>query len=72
MEKKKTTDDHERYRRLCALALAESLDQEERLRLKQHLSTCGSCRDIYNQYAEIGEVGMTFLGWRDPLEDNEG
>jgi len=54
------------------LALAESLDQEERLRLKQHLSTCGSCRDIYNQYAEIGEVGMTFLGWRDPLEDNEG
>lgn len=71
MEKKKARDDHEKYRKLCALALAESLDQEERLRLKQHLSTCASCRDLYDQYAEISNVGMAFLGSRVRVKDNE-
>lgn len=72
MEKKKARDEHGEYRELCALALAEALNEEERLRLKQHLGSCASCQDIYKQYAEIGEVGMAFLRARDPLKDNEG
>jgi predicted anti-sigma-YlaC factor YlaD len=59
------------YKKLCALALAGSLDEEERLRLKLHLENCAPCRAIYSQYAEIGDIGMAFLACLDPPKNTD-
>jgi anti-sigma-K factor RskA len=69
MERTETRDDHGRFEKLCALAQTDSLSVEERLDLECHLQICGSCRQIYQEYAEIGESGMAFLAGSDALTE---
>jgi hypothetical protein len=61
MQKTELPCNHERFKELCALAEANALGFTEQLELRSHLQTCGSCRDICDQYSLIGEEGMHFL-----------
>jgi len=61
MERTEARDDHDKFKELSALAHANSLSATEQLELEQHLHACPSCRQIYDEYSVIGDVGMTFL-----------
>jgi predicted anti-sigma-YlaC factor YlaD len=61
MHRAETLDNHARFKELCALAQANSLDRVDRLELKEHLEICDSCRQIYDQYAAIQSKGMAYL-----------
>ena len=61
MERTEGPVDHERIKKLCALAQADSLSAGEKLELEQHLKICVACREIYDQYSAIGRVGVAFL-----------
>jgi anti-sigma-K factor RskA len=65
MEKDEARDDHERFRELCALTQLNSLSVREQLDLENHLQTCASCRQAYEEYCAIGGAGMAFLSARD-------
>jgi anti-sigma factor ChrR (cupin superfamily) len=61
MHSTERADGHERFKKLCALAQANSLGMADQLELKNHLQICDSCREIYHQYAAIGSEGMAYL-----------
>jgi anti-sigma-K factor RskA len=61
MERTEGPVDHERFKKLCALAQADSLSAGEKLDLERHLKICAACREIYDQYSAIGRVGVAFL-----------
>ena len=61
MHRAERADDHERFKKFCALAQANSLGMVEQVELKEHLEICDSCRKIYEQYAAIVSEGMPFL-----------
>jgi hypothetical protein len=61
MHRTERANGHERFKKLCALAQAESLSVVDQLELKEHLKICGPCRKISHQYAAIGSEGMAFL-----------
>ncbi len=61
MERTEGPVDHERFKKLCALAQTDSLSAGEKLDLERHLKICGACREIYDQYSAIGRVGVAFL-----------
>ncbi|MFY9855931.1 MAG: hypothetical protein WAK26_18845 [Terracidiphilus sp.] len=61
MERTEGPVDHERIKKFCALAQADSLSAGEKLELEQHLRLCVACREIYDQYSAIGRVGVAFL-----------
>jgi hypothetical protein len=69
MQRTERSDDHERFRELCALAQANSIGIGERLDLERHLKICGACRIIYGQYSAISERGMGFLSGGDALAE---
>lgn len=54
-------DIHQKFKELAALAQNGALLPGERLELEQHLETCDSCREVYQQYALISSEGMNFL-----------
>jgi len=54
-------DDHERFRELSALANAGALDSTELAELHGHLQSCGSCREVYDQYRFLAQVGIPEL-----------
>jgi anti-sigma factor RsiW len=47
------TDSHEGFRELCALSTTGELSEEEWTSLKQHLASCGACRELIKQYEEV-------------------
>ncbi|MGA3011923.1 MAG: hypothetical protein ABSD72_16830 [Terracidiphilus sp.] len=61
MERTEGPVDHERIKKFCALAQADSLSAGEKLELEQHLKLCAACREVYDQYSAIGRVGVAFL-----------
>jgi hypothetical protein len=69
MEKVEGRDDHERFKELCALAQTKRLSVREQLELDRHLSACGSCRQIYEEYCAIGSEGMVFLSAENALPE---
>ena len=69
MQRTEGSEDHERFKELCALAEAGSLSLREKLDLERHLETCGACRDIREQYTAVGAEGMAFLSQNQPLSE---
>jgi hypothetical protein len=65
MERTETQNVHRRFEELCALAQTGSLSIEERRDLQLHLRNCAPCRNVYDEYAAIGGVGMAFLAGND-------
>jgi hypothetical protein len=57
----RTGDDHERFRELSALANAGTLSSAELAELHGHLQCCGYCREVYDQYRFLGQVGIPEL-----------
>jgi Putative zinc-finger len=62
---------HERFRKLCALALSGTLTGAERLDLEQHLKSCDECQEVAREYKLLATVGMPFLAgsFAHPPED---
>jgi hypothetical protein len=69
MQRTEGTEDHERFKELCALAEAGSLSMREKLDLERHLSTCAACRETRDHYTAIGAEGMAFLSQDQPLSE---
>ena len=61
MNKNERLDDHQKFKELAALAQRGTLTESERLELQNHLQTCGSCQQAYDEYALISTEGMNFL-----------
>ncbi|HEY1985242.1 MAG TPA: hypothetical protein VGG85_07535 [Terracidiphilus sp.] len=61
MQRTDGLDEHEKFKELCALAQANSLDATERVTLDRHLESCSACRETYDQFFAIGEEGMAYL-----------
>lgn len=55
------SDSHEKFKKLCALAITGTLIVSERLELEDHLRLCDECREISRQYKLLATVGMPFL-----------
>ncbi len=53
--------DHERFKELSALAHAGTLNSAELADLRSHLQFCGHCREVYDQYLVLAQVGMPEL-----------
>jgi hypothetical protein len=53
--------DHERYKELSALVNTGALDSAELAELRSHLQSCAHCREVYDQYRLLGQVGMPEL-----------
>jgi Anti-sigma-K factor rskA len=55
------SDEHEKYKKLCALAVAGSLSPLEMIELQAHLKVCDECDDVFYRYQSISTLGMTAL-----------
>jgi peptidoglycan hydrolase CwlO-like protein len=53
--------DHERFKELSALMNAGVLDSAEMADLRSHLQICGQCREVYDQYRLLAQVGIPEL-----------
>jgi hypothetical protein len=49
---------HDEFLDLCALATTELLSADERHRLHEHVSDCDSCRDVLAQYQALVDAGI--------------
>ena len=54
-------DDHERFRELSALSHAATLSSSEVAELHDHLQHCRQCREVYDQYRFLAQVGIPEL-----------
>ena len=69
-------DDHERFRELSALSNAGTLSSSEVAELHSHLQQCRQCREVYDQYRFLAQVGIPELaaihgnGQEDPKWDD--
>lgn len=56
-----TSNDHEYYSELCALATSGTLTDPEWSQLKTHLAQCDECKAAVQEYREIARTGMALL-----------
>ena len=61
MHKNGRLDDHQKFKKLSALAQGGMLSTQEREQLEHHLRGCDSCREIYDEYSLISREGMPLL-----------
>ena len=61
MDEIEARDEHDNFKKLCALAQLNALSAREQLDLDRHLQACNSCRLAYEEYCLIGTEGMAFL-----------
>jgi hypothetical protein len=61
---RKTLNDHEKFKELCALANSGTLTADERSELDGHLQICQGCRELYNQYLLLVVEGVPRLASR--------
>ena len=54
-------DDHERFRELSALSNSGTLSSSEVAELHSHLQDCRYCREVYDQYRFLAQVGIPEL-----------
>jgi hypothetical protein len=54
-------DEHEKFKKLCALAVSGCLAPLESVELQAHLKHCESCHQVYKQYLELTTQGMMEL-----------
>ena len=67
-----SSDGHERFKKLSALANSGTLSASEWFELEEHLRICHECRDIYCQYQLLATAGMPFLAAAHSLpQENE-
>src|SRR5260370_7171319 len=55
------SDQHDIFKKRCALATAGSLTQVELSELRAHLEGCEDCQEIYRQYRILTTQGMSTL-----------
>src|SRR6266478_3135521 len=55
------SDEHDIFRKRCALASASSLTQVELSELRAHLEGCEECQETYTQYRILTTQGMSTL-----------
>ena len=55
------SDEHDIFRKRCALASASSLTQVELSELRAHLEGCEECQETYRQYRILTTQGMSTL-----------
>jgi hypothetical protein len=53
-----SSESHEEFLELCALATTELLSAQERGRLEDHLRHCASCREMHAQYQSLVGAGI--------------
>jgi hypothetical protein len=53
--------EHEKFKKLCALASSSSLAPLELSELEEHLHDCPECREVLLQYRTLGTFGMSSL-----------
>lgn len=54
-------DDHEKFKKLSALAVAGTLAPLESIELQAHLKQCQSCHQVFRQYQALATHGMAAL-----------
>ena len=54
-------DEHEKFKKLCALAASGSLAPLELAELEAHLETCEECGDVFAQHQVMATQGVAFL-----------
>lgn len=65
-----SSEKHEYYRELCALATSGTLTDKEWVELHGHVRECADCRVALGQYREIARTGMALLMSEPPPEEN--
>src|SRR6266403_5869010 len=55
------SDEHDIFKKRCALAASGSLTPEELSELRFHLDVCEECQEIYHQYRILTTQGVTVL-----------
>jgi anti-sigma factor RsiW len=53
--------EHEKFKKMCALAASRALTANESAELKSHLEKCDACREILSQYRALGTRGLAAL-----------
>src|ERR1700738_5190826 len=54
-------DEHDKYKKLCALAASSSLAPLESAELHGHLRRCEQCHEVFRQYQALTTQGMVIL-----------
>jgi len=55
------SDDHEKFKKLCAMAVSGSLAPLETVELQAHLKHCEACHQVFKQYQVLTTQGMMAL-----------
>ena len=55
------SDEHEKFKKLCALAASGNLSPLESVELQGHLRHCEPCNEVFRQYQALATEGMTIL-----------
>src|SRR5437660_6877830 len=61
-ERRPQSDSHKEFLELCALFTSDSLTEDERSTLAQHLHVCAVCSDTVKDYERIAGVVLPTLG----------
>jgi hypothetical protein len=64
------SDDHEKFKKLCALAVSGILAPFESMELQAHLRDCESCHEVFRQYQVLATQGMIAL--TEEFTENQG
>jgi hypothetical protein len=70
MTAKENFTEHQDFKRLAAMAALNELTTPESLRLEDHLRSCESCADTYQQYLLLCREGMPFAKHRNDRVEN--
>src|ERR1700738_3890083 len=54
-------DEHDKYKKLCALAASSNLAPLESAELHAHLRRCEQCDEVFRQYQTLTTQGMAIL-----------
>jgi hypothetical protein len=63
---------HDEFLELCAVSTSGQLNEDEQIRLREHLAVCSSCREAVQQYEGLVDHGIPAMAAADRLDVDPG
>jgi peptidoglycan hydrolase CwlO-like protein len=64
-------ESHDEFRELCAISTSGELSEQEKRKLREHLTGCSECRQTLKEFEAVVDVGIPFLASQLSTEESE-